>query len=379
MAPTYPPVYLRHRTYRVSHQIAGHVIIRIRPILLGIAFALYAPVTVTGQTPGAGGPAFQAFIFGDVLYQASDADASDGFKLGQTVAHGNATLSENLVFFGEVSITARSSGYSLAMERAILRYEFSDPLKISAGRYHTPISYWNTEFHHGLWLQGSVARPEAIRFGSRYVPVHFVGAMVEGNLTDFPLFYAAGVGNGRSESLAGGGDAGDANGQRAAIVSASLRPRSLFGFRVGGAIYIDRITEGGVDLVNERIASAHVVWDRVNVEAIAEFIYVSHDELATDVTTSSPSWYAHLGYRLPGSLRSMTPYARYEDIDIDAQDIVFTGVLEDYEAAIVGVRWDFEGFAALKGEYRGEKIGDTDRANSWFVQASFAIPVAGGG
>jgi hypothetical protein len=362
-----------------SSQITGSVITRVRFTLLGVALALCAPLGAQAQTPGAGGPSFQAFIFGDVLYKATDADATDGFGLGQTVAHGNATLSENLVFFGEVSITARGSSYSLAMERMILRYEFSDPLKISAGRYHTPISYWNTEFHHGLWLQGSVARPEAIRFGSRYVPVHFVGAMAEGNFTDFPLFYSAGVGNGRSESLSGGGDSGDANGKRAAIVSASIRPRSLYGFRVGGAVYFDRITEGGVDLVNERIASAHIVWDRVNVEAIAEFIHVSHDELATDATTTSPSWYAHLGYRLPGSLRSLTPYARYEDIDIDAQDIVFTGVLADYEAAIAGVRWDFESFAALKGEYRGEKIGDGDRANSWFVQASFAIPVAGGG
>jgi hypothetical protein len=74
------------------------------------------------------------------------------------VVHVSATLSENLVFFGEASVTAQSSGLALATERLILPYEFNDPLKVSAGRYDTPISYWNTAFHHGLWLQGSTGK-----------------------------------------------------------------------------------------------------------------------------------------------------------------------------------------------------------------------------
>ncbi len=200
-------------------------------------FMVAAPARA--QLPQTDGPFLQAFLFGDALFTVADAGGPDGFKLGQMVAHGNATLSQNVVFFGEVSITARNTGYGLAMERAILRYEFNDPLKVSVGRYHTPISYWNTQFHHGLWLQGSVARPEAIKFGSRYIPVHFVGAMAEGNLSSAPLHYAVGIGNGRAENIAGAGDGGDINGSRAFVASASLRPRSLFGFRVGAGFYAD--------------------------------------------------------------------------------------------------------------------------------------------
>lgn len=324
------------------------------------------------------GPSVQAFIFGDALFTVADVDAPDGFKLGQIVAHANATLSERLVFFGELSITARNSGYALAMERAILRYDFNDPLKISVGRYHTPISYWNTQFHHGLWLQGSVARPEAIKFGSRYMPVHFVGAMVEGNLRSAPVYYAVGIGNGRAENLAGAGDGGDVNGARAFLVSASVRPRRLFGFRVGGAFYTDRISDADGEFADERIVSAHIVWDRGNVEASAEFMNVTHEEIGTDVSTGSPSYYVHAGYRLPGRLRDVTPYARYEKMDIDNVDVVFTGVLDDYEAVVVGVRYDFDDLAALKAEYRNEKIGDANRMDAFFLQVSFAIPVSGG-
>ncbi len=349
----------------------------VRPRVPALALALLTlPPGLGAQTPGAETQFLQAFLFGDVLFRETENDVTDGFSLGQIVGHANASLAERLIFFGEVSVTARTTGYVLAMERAILRYDFSDPLKVSVGRYHTPVSYWNTEFHHGLWLQGSISRPEAIRFGSRYIPVHFVGLMVEGNLTDVPLYYSAGVGNGRTESLVGAGDAGDVNAANAFVVSASMRPRSLFGFRFGAAAYFDRLAQGGGDVANERILSAHVVWDRTDVEAVVEFIHVAHEDLVSSGSTGSPSWYAHVGYRLPTAVR-LTPYLRWEDMSIDAQDPVFDAVLADYEAAIAGVRYDFESFAALKAEYRGEKRGGGSRVSSWLAQASFAIPLTG--
>lgn len=342
-----------------------------------VAVALGAS-PLRAQTPQTQAPFLQAFLFGDVLFTVQDADVPDGFRLGQMVAHGNATLSERVVFFGEVSITARSTGYSLAMERAIIRYDFNDHLKVSAGRYHTPISYWNTEYHHGLWLQGSVARPEAIKFGSRYIPVHFVGAMLEGNLQSVPVYYSAGFGNGRGPDIAAAGDAGDVNGNRAFIASASVRPTSLFGFRVGGGVYVDRISVGGVEFADELITSAYAVWKRGPVDAVAEFINVSHEPVAGGDAESSPAWYLHLGYRLSGSARAVMPYVRYESMDIEASDPVFTGLLADYDAFVAGLRYDFSDLAALKAEYRSEEVGGGERMDAYYVQASFAIPVAGG-
>ena len=130
-----------------------------------------------------GTPTFQGFLFGDITFLASKRPGNQGFLIGQLVGHGNARLSDRLVFFGELSASARETGYQFEVERAILRYDFADALKLSAGRYHTPVSYWNTAYHHGLWLQTSVARPEIIRIGGSFLPVHFVGALLEGTLS----------------------------------------------------------------------------------------------------------------------------------------------------------------------------------------------------
>ena len=126
----------------------------------------------------------------------------------------------------------------------ILRFDQSDRLKVSFGRYHTPINYWNTAFHHGQWLQTTIARPEMIQFGGRFLPVHFVGALVEGSVPagGWNLNYKAGVGNGRATVISRGGDAGDVNGDRAWLANAFSKPDRLFGLEFGGSFYGDTVT-----------------------------------------------------------------------------------------------------------------------------------------
>ena len=82
-----------------------------------------------------------------------------GFNLGQFVLHLASPLSEKVSYFGEVSFTAQPNGYDLSVERTIIRYDYNDYFKISFGKYHTPIGYWNAAFHHGAWLQTTIARP----------------------------------------------------------------------------------------------------------------------------------------------------------------------------------------------------------------------------
>ncbi|MDQ3580695.1 MAG: putative porin, partial [Pseudomonadota bacterium] len=97
--------------------------------------------------------------FADVNYLETEREIDEGFILGQLVGHVSAGLSEHLTLFGEVSATARPDQYRIEVERLFLRYDFNDWFKLSGGRYHTPINWWNTAFHHGLWLQTTVRRP----------------------------------------------------------------------------------------------------------------------------------------------------------------------------------------------------------------------------
>lgn len=322
------------------------------------------------------GPTIQGFLFADTRYTATEGQ-DPGFRLGQIVGHATASLSEHVVFFGELSLSYRGSGYVATMERAILRYDFNDAVKVSAGRYHTPISYWNTAYHHGLWLQGSVDRPLAVTFGTPFIPVHFVGAMVEGRIPNTPVHYMGGVGNGRSSSGIGAQDGGDANGRRAVILSGSVQPTDLPGLRVGGGAYLDRVPDAGAGETDERILSGHVVWNRGMLDIVAEYIDVSHEPVAGGGTLGSSAYYVHAGVRLSGSLDDFTPYGRWETMDVDPADPVFGAVLPDYEALIVGVRYDVESLAALKAEYRNETFAAGSAAASFILQASFAIPIGG--
>lgn len=324
------------------------------------------------------GPTFQAFIFGDVNFSATDKDDDEAFRVGQTVIHGNATLTDRVLFFAEMSITGGNRGYGLEMERAILRYDVSDALKLSGGRYHTPISYWNTAYHHGLWLQGSVARPEPVRFGSRFIPVHFVGIMAEGQLPDSPFHYAVGLGNGHSTVIARAGDGGDVNDTRAVIASASVRPGNLLGFRVGAGLYLDHVpTDDGID-ADERIVSTHAVWDRGRLELVGEYIRVRHEDGNTGRAATSDGWYVHAGVRVAGTTRPVTPYLRIERMEMDETDTALDGNPPDYEAVVAGFRWDFDELTALKLEYRREEIGGGEALDAFWAQASFAVPLLGG-
>jgi len=331
------------------------------------------------QEPLAHTPAFQGFIFGDVDYVARDRAATDGFLIGQIVAHGNARLSDRLTFFGEFSATSHPDSYSFEVERAILRYDFADQFKVSVGRYHTPISYWNTAYHHGLWLQTSVGRPEIIKVGGRFMPVHFVGAVAEGTLNNRALSfsYEAGVGNGRGSNIARAGDAGDLNRSRAAVVAAQVRPGDV-GLQLGASAYFDEITPALTSSVDERITSAHAVWDRGAPEIILEYANVRHEPRGGSTSFTSNGWYAHAGYRLPGALSRWKPYARLERLDSDQSDPVFAGAVDDYHAVVAGLRFDFETLGALKAEYRRERFGAAAEVNGLYLQVAFAVPLSGG-
>ena len=134
-----------------------------------------------------------------------------GFNEGLFILHMISSLSQRVSVFGELSFTARTDagigtppapGFNMEVERYIIRYDLNDYFKLSFGRYHTPINYWNTAFHHGQWLQTTISRPEMTQFGSSFLPVHFVGSLIEGAVPagGLNLNYNVG-GNGRGQII----------------------------------------------------------------------------------------------------------------------------------------------------------------------------------
>jgi hypothetical protein len=345
-----------------------------------VALGLLAGVPAFGQAhlgPEATSiPPTTILGFADVNYVETERRVDEGFVLGQLAGHVTSGLTERLTFFGEVSATARPDQYRIEVERLILRWDFNDQFKLSGGRYHTPISYWNTAFHHGLWLQTTVSRPEMIKFGSRVLPVHFVGLLVEGGfpLSSLGLAYAGGVGNGRGDEIARGGDAGDVNQNRALLAAVHSRPASVFGLQVGGALYLDKApAEEGVD-VDEQIYTLHVALTRERPEILSEYARIRHEPDGGGETTDTDAWYLQAAYRLPAPVDAFKPYARVERISVDGGDPLFEPFELAYRGFLAGVRYDFASLAAFKLEYRDERFADDpEHEKSLWAQVSFTF------
>lgn len=343
--------------------------------------ALWAP-SVSAQDASAQAiteistPQFQLLGFGDISHISADGSSGDGFTIGQAVAHLSASLDNSFSVFGEFSLTARDSEYSAEVERLVVKYDFSDLFKLSAGRYHTPIGYWNSAFHHGAWLQTTVSRPEMAKFGSKIVPIHFVGALLEGTIPSNPLglSYMLGVGNGRHADVARAGDAGDINGNNAWMVQLNARPAKYYGFNAGIGFYTDRLTPDDRLEIDESTVSAYAAWSRESPEILLEYLHSTH-ELASNsgAKGDTQAWYVQFGYRLADKYRAWKPYARLEQTDVDDSDPLLGDQGLDYEASIVGVRWDFNPYAALKAEYRSEEFNNAGRENNFRLQISFVL------
>jgi hypothetical protein len=286
--------------------------------------------------------------------------------------------------FGELTFTPRTdagtgappaAGFNAEVERLIIRFDRSDYFKVSAGRYHTPINWWNTAFHHGQWLQTTITRPEMIQFGGRLLPVHFVGALVEGSVPTGGLNvnYQAGVGNGRAAVISRAGDAGDVNDNLAFLFNGFIRPDRLYGLQAGGSLYIDKVNPTAGGTFQEHIYSGHVVWNKENPELIAEFVGIRHQAAGTTLSNWTHAYYAQAAYRIPQLNHVLKPYVRFEHIAVPAADAAFAGV-PSLDMTTTGLRYDASTYAAIKAEYRTWTRGPgTVRNNGGFFQVCFTF------
>jgi len=340
-------------------------------------------------------PSLKFAGFGDVDYAATNLHGPSGgfgaqtllaphtgFALGQTTLHMTSALSSKVTVFGELTFSARTdagtgspaaTGFNAEVERLILRYDANDYFKISFGRYHTPINYWNTAFHHGQWLQTTISRPEMTQFGGSFIPVHFIGTLVEGMMPagGLNLNYNFGLGNGRGQVISRGGDAGDINNNRAWLATLFVKPNLPYGLQVGGSVYHDEVNPVGVAVAREWIQTAYVVWHKETPEFISEFANVSHEPIFGP-RSNSQAWYLQTAYRLPWFGRLWKPYYRLEQIHVPKSDAIFRAV-PTFTSSTSGFRFDFSQLAAFKLEYRYYWRRDLPPIRGIFAQTSFTF------
>ena len=73
------------------------------------------------------------------------------------------------------------------------------------GRFHNPLGYWNTEFHHGNYLTTTISRPGIVAFeehGGGVLPMHLSGLLLEA-ATDPSFSYSVALGLGPKLEMMG--------------------------------------------------------------------------------------------------------------------------------------------------------------------------------
>jgi hypothetical protein len=290
--------------------------------------------------------------FGAINWDATDErDVPNSFALGQFALFATSTLSDRVSVLAEIVLeSSQSTLVATDLERLQLTFRMNDYFRVSAGRYHTGIGYYNSAFHHGSYFETPIGRPRVFDFEDEggVLPVHDVGISVGGTVprTGSALVYLAEVGNGRSwNEAAGDEERPDTNDGKSTTVGAAFRPGRWRGLEIGASYYRDPVPDAALRPVEHRIATAHVVYRTPSIEVLAEWLRLSHRP------GEGPAFVNHGGYvQASHAWGKLRPYYRYDRLVIDPAT-PFIGPAGSYTANIIGLRVDPGQWVGIKAQY----------------------------
>lgn len=351
--------------------------------------------------------------FADVrLVRSSEDNAT--FKGRKGAAFGTLDLylapqfSDRVKALIEVGFENDDNGHVEAeIERLQIGYSFSDAATIWGGRFHTPLGFWNTAYHHGAQIQTSILRPQFLEFEDRngILPTHTVGGWLTGSLgTNNGKFgYDAYLGNApqitgttagsalaaanrtgfssvtNMGTYAGSGtlsiqQAGSTSHRSSLGFNAWFEPKAVDTLRLGlhglRAEVIDNTANVNITRLN--MFGGYLAYHGDPWEVLSEYYrFRNQDRSGGTGTHSSWAGYAQVGY----NIGKWTPFARSEKAKLDQTDNYF-GVqvgARSYQRVAAGLRYDVDPKAALKVEFlstRKEDLGPgvTDRYPEFRLQ-----------
>jgi hypothetical protein len=278
------------------------------------------------------------------------------------------------------------------VERLQFGLEVAENTLIWVGRFHQPASAWNTEHHHGQYLQTAITRPsiELWEDEGGLIPQHIAGALFETRKSlggGQGLHIAVGVGAGSlltPEGLeplrifkANSGNHRLSWTARIAWLPDFLGPTSaglLLGHNelrlAGGAASIF----SGAAYINEDIYGAYLDWNGLDWRVIVAGYYVdvAFREAGTPPDERFGAGYIQAEHQLP---KAFTLFGRHEN-SFNAGDSRFVALQAqsfDVRRNALGVRWDFARRQALTLELaRTTRL--TDKFSEYRLQWSAVVP-----
>jgi hypothetical protein len=293
--------------------------------------------------------------------------------------------------FGEYYITPGERD----LERFQMGFEFVPETVLWLGRFHQPASAWNTEHHHGQYLQTDITRPYIERWEDEHglIPQHITGALFESRrplANDGAVQLSGGVGAAPAVSdreL----DAIDLIGPNPGRHRLSVTGRLAYLPQYVGASSMgllfghdDLSVSSARTLASLRsnaaklsIYGAYVDWMADPWRIVAANYYVDVALTETNRNESFTSGYLQVERQMP---RRFTIFGRLED-SARMQKSRYVALFDDADGDIeialrrqaLGVRWDYTRRQALTFEL-SHVASLTQTSNELRAQWSAAIP-----
>lgn len=294
------------------------------------------------EIPGLSGLQFRAFTTAE--FEASDAKGDKGsFRPAQLDLVMTDALSPNLRALAEVNFEANDKfETSVDIERLQLSYTPSEYFGMAFGRFHSDLSYFNTAFHHGRWLETLTDRPLIVEFpdSGGLLPMHKTGLEINGQLPG-----VAALGLHYFAEFGANPDFGSNTNAVAAGIYA--KPDAWRGFRTGFSFQHARLTPAPLATrINESIYGAHLVFRNSRWEFLNEAFLIRHEVPSLSRTFRSPGFYSLVS----SGLHNWRPFFLYQYVNV-ADDEPMFGSIGRENGPSFGVRYDVFERAALKLQY----------------------------
>jgi len=344
-------------------------------------------------------------LFGDVTYSDSNVPGvNSGFSIGALDFYASTYIADDTQVFVEYVFEDGGTGLVTDLERLWIGHTFRDELKLSVGRFHTPLGVWNRSYHHGALLQDTVSRPFFLDFedgAAGILPVHIVGALASGTFTtdSGDINYELYAANGSSiDSTVAGFAATPTNKPELDInVASDSNNSKMVGARVtysfddlpltvGGMFLNNIIAESGDDtlvpptlvptgesLIDQQIFGFDVNYDAEHYLLLAEYYSLVNDSNVGDKQShTGTAYYVQAGYKFDENNRVIY---RHASLDFDAADSYFL-LLGARQAThdVLAYRYDVDVTNAIKFEVNRNNpdVGSSD--TRYVVQWSFLVP-----
>ena len=278
-----------------------------------------------------------------------------------------------------------ASGEETELERIRFGWHILPGKTLWVGRFHNPISFWNTQNHHGDFLQSSLTRPSIANYEDEYgpLPSHISGFMIESARTsgDAEINYTAGIGIGPSYNSTLH-PLNLLNPKQPGKLVASLRlgyhPEVGNPDQFGAAVGYARIPVIDVLEINEvrqSTLSTFLNIERNKFHLIGELFVFKNRVSGLGSTTSSTTFSAYLQpeYKLGESGRT-TLFGRIEGTP-NAEKDEYLSLFSEFSRSqiLLGLRFDLTPSQALKIEAGKSHRLDPNESNINFISAQWSM------